>query len=94
MRKINFKKIGLAVAMLLSAFTFQSCNDDDDTDWSQVLPNALVTVKQNGNACYLQLDDNTTLLAQNLKSTVFGGRRYVHLSTTLQPMRRATSTIR
>ena len=53
MRKINFKKIGLAVAMLLSAFTFQSCNDDDDTDWSQVLPNALVTVKQNGNACYL-----------------------------------------
>ena len=50
MRKINFKKIGLAVAMLLSAFTFQSCNDDDDTDWSQVLPNALVTVKQNGNA--------------------------------------------
>ena len=74
MRKINFKKIGLAVAMLLSAFTFQSCNDDDDTDWSQVLPNALVTVKQNGNACYLQLDDNTTLLAQNLKSTVFGGK--------------------
>ena len=73
MRKINFKKIGLAVAMLLSAFTFQSCNDDDDTDWSQVLPNALVTVKQNGDACYLQLDDNTTLLAQNLKSTVFGG---------------------
>ena len=50
MRKINFKKIGLAVAMLLSAFTFQSCNDDDDTDWSQVLPNALVTIKQNGDA--------------------------------------------
>lgn len=74
MRKINFKKIGLAVAMLLSAFTFQSCNDDDDTDWSQVLPNALVTVKQNGDACYLQLDDNTTLLARNLKSTVFGGK--------------------
>ena len=52
----------------------RSCNDDDDTDWSQVLPNALVTVKQNGDACYLQLDDNTTLLAQNLKSTVFGGK--------------------
>lgn len=74
MRKIDFKKIGLAIALLLSAFTFQSCNDDDDTDWSQVLPNALVTVKQNGDACYLQLDDNTTLLAQNLKSTVFGGK--------------------
>ena len=27
MRKINFKKIGLAVAMLLSAFTFQSLKE-------------------------------------------------------------------
>ena len=41
MRKINFKKIGLAVALLMSAFTFQSCDSDDDTNWDQVLPNAL-----------------------------------------------------
>ena len=54
MRKINFKKIGLAVALLMSAFTFQSCDTDDDTNWDQVLPNALVTVKQNADACYLQ----------------------------------------
>ena len=64
MRKINFKKIGLAVALLMSAFTFQSCDSDDDTNWDQILPNALVTVKQNADACYLQLDDNTTLLAK------------------------------
>ena len=74
MRKINFKKIGLAVALLMSAFTFQSCDSDDDTNWDRVLPNALVTVKQNADACYLQLDDNTTLLAKNLKTPVFDGK--------------------
>ena len=74
MRKINFKKIGLAVALLMSAFTFQSCDSDDDTNWDQVLPNALVTVKQNADACYLQLDDNTTLLAKNIMAPVFYGK--------------------
>ena len=74
MRKINFKKIGLAVALLMSAFTFQSCDTDDDTNWDQVLPNALETFKQNADARYLQLDDNTTLLAKNLKTPVFDGK--------------------
>ena len=56
MRKIDFKKIGLAAMMLLSALTFQSCDNDNDTDWDRVFPNALVTVKKSGDACYLQLD--------------------------------------
>lgn len=46
MRKIDFKKIGLAAMMLLSALTFQSCDNDNDTDWDRVFPNALVTVKR------------------------------------------------
>lgn len=74
MRKIDFKKIGLAAMMLLSALTFQSCDNDNDTDWDRVFPNALVTVKKSGDACYLQLDDNTTLLAKNLKPTIFDGK--------------------
>ena len=43
MRKIEFKKIGLAAMMILSALTFQSCDTDNDTDWDRVFPNALVT---------------------------------------------------
>ncbi len=75
MKKINLKKTWLAAALLLSAFTFQSCDDDDDDyDWNRVMPNALVTVKQNGDACYLQLDDSTTLLAKNLKASLYGGK--------------------
>lgn len=84
MKKLRFNKMLLAMAMCLSAFTFQSCNTDDD-DWQQNLPNALVTVKQNGDATYLQLDDNTTLLAKNLSKHPFGGkqvRALVNYSTT------------
>lgn len=73
-RGLGFMKAWLAVALLLSAFTLQSCDSDDDCNWDRVLPNALVTVKQNGDACYLQLDDNTTLLAKNLKAPVYGGK--------------------
>ena len=73
MRKIDFKKIGLAAMMLLSGLTFQSCDNDNDTDWDRVFPNALVTVKKSGDACYI-IDDNTTLLAKNLKPTIFDGK--------------------
>lgn len=74
MRKINFKKAWMAAALLLTAFTLQSCNDDDDNNWNRVFPNALVTVKHNGDACYLQLDDKTTLLAKNLKASIYDGK--------------------
>lgn len=66
MRKIVFSWMALAM-MLMGAISLQSCSDDDGcSNWSYNLPNALVTVKQNGNDTYLQLDDQTTLLAKNL----------------------------
>lgn len=62
------------MAVCLSAITFQACDTDGD-NWQQNLPNALVTVKQNGDATYLQLDDNTVLYAKNLSKHPFGGKQ-------------------
>ncbi len=68
MRKICFKKTWLAIALLASVFTFQSCDtDDDNTYWSDVLPSALVTVKPSGDVTYLQVDDKVSVIAKNLK---------------------------
>lgn len=63
----------MTVSVICVALAFQSCLDDDDTDWDLRYPNALVTVKPiSGNAFFLQLDDNTTLLPTNMTSSPFG----------------------
>lgn len=72
MKKLSTTLLFLGV--LLSAPVFQSCDDDDDYDYDYY-PNALVTVKTAAdNTTYLQLDDSTTLLPTNLKSSPFGGK--------------------
>jgi hypothetical protein len=72
MKKLS--TIFLFVGVLLSVPVFQSCDDDDDDDYVY-FPNALVTVKTAAdNTTYLQLDDNTTLLPTNLKSSLYGGK--------------------
>ena len=70
----TFRKLALAVVgtMALSA-AFSSCSTDDDNDYLRTMPNALVTVKTAGDACYFQLDDSTTLLPSNVKS-LYGGK--------------------
>lgn len=73
MKKFKLNKMLLAMTVCLSAFTFQSCNTDDD-DWRDNLPNALVTVKQNGDVTYLQIDDKTSVIAKNLNKP-FGGKQ-------------------
>lgn len=73
MRKLIFSWMALAM-MLMGAISLQSCSDDDDDNWRYNLPSALVTVKQNGNETYLQLDDQTTLLAKNLNKP-YGGKQ-------------------
>lgn len=64
----------IAVVMLSAMTLFSSCNKNEDTNpvfWSSY-PNVLVTVKTaTTGECYLQLDDKTTLLPVNMKSSPY-----------------------
>ena len=65
----------MGVGVLFTSLTFQSCLDDDDTNWDLVYPNALVTVKPvSDNSFFLQLDDKTTLLPTNITSSPYGSK--------------------
>ncbi len=63
------------IGVFCSLLSLQSCLDDNDTYENKLYPNALVTLKQGADkTVYLQLDDKTTLLPINLKSSPFGDR--------------------
>ena len=67
------KKWFVMLMAAVASLGFQSCLDDDDDKYAMLLPNALVTVKNaSDNSCYLQLDERTTLLPVNMKSSPFG----------------------
>ena len=67
------KKWFVMLMAAVASLGFQSCLDDDDDKYAMLAPNALVTVKNaSDNSCYLQLDERTTLLPVNLKSSPFG----------------------
>lgn len=69
------KKLVVMLMAAVASLGFQSCLDDDDDKYAMLLPNALVTVKNaSDNSCYLQLDERTTLLPVNMKSSPFGGK--------------------
>lgn len=62
-----------ALVASVAIFSLQSCNDDDDCDYSLLFPNALVTVKTDADdTFFLQLDDETTLLPVNVTKSPFG----------------------
>lgn len=72
----------LAAASILSV---QSCVKDTE-NYYIYYPNAIVTVKQvpgETGACYLQLDDSTTLIAENMRTSPFGDRE-VRALTSIQ----------
>lgn len=65
----------MIVGVICIGMTFQSCLDDDDTNWQLMYPNALVTVKPiSDNSFFLQLDDSTTLLPTNITSSPYGSK--------------------
>ena len=47
------KKFIIAAAALFAAFSFQSCNKDDGFDYNILYPNALVTIKPDGDSFYI-----------------------------------------
>lgn len=64
----------MTIVAICVTVVFQSCLDDDDTDWSMTYPNALVTVRPVDKSFYLQLDDSTTLLPTNMTTSPFGSK--------------------
>lgn len=72
---LNLGKSVLMLGVLASTMMFQSClKDDDNYHYSDLLPNALVSVKpvDGGDTYFLQLDDTTTLLPVNVTSSPYG----------------------
>lgn len=76
--KINsvFSKALAVATVIATSIGFQSCLDDDDNNAYYLrYPNALVTVKEAADgAFFLQLDDKTTLLPTNVKTSPFGDK--------------------
>lgn len=71
-----FSKALLAALVVASSLGLQSCLDDNDNNnYYLRYPNALVTVKHAADdALFLQLDENTTLLPTNVKTSPFGDK--------------------
>ena len=70
---MKFKKQIAAAALIVSAaFSFQACNiNDDNGSYDLLFPNALVTVKPDGNSFYIQLDDSTIIRPTNVEKFTF-----------------------
>lgn len=69
------KMIFMVMATMLATMSFQSCLDDDD-DNAVNYPNALVTLKTNpaDGTFFMQLDDSTTILPTNMKTSPYGNK--------------------
>lgn len=66
----------LSVVILLGISCLQSCLKNDDYDNSGNFPNVLVTVKTNSSdgKVFFQLNDSTTILPTNMKTSPYGNK--------------------
>ena len=66
----------LVLGAVIGSLSLQSCENDDNYDSSVNYPNALVTIKTNSSTgqMYLQLDDETTVLPTNMKTSPYGNK--------------------
>lgn len=75
MKRIFYLLFGAVV--LLGTSYLQSCTDDDDNYYHSVnFPNALVTIKTSptDGSVFFQLDDSTTVLPTNIKTSPYGNK--------------------
>ena len=69
--KLNRIITAFAASMALVSFT--SCDKSQDgIPYDELIANAVVTVKPDGNSFYLQLDDSTVVIPSNLTKSPFG----------------------
>ena len=72
MRKLSYLLLGLWLTA--SAVSLSSCSDyDDNYDYDEIMPTAMVTVKPNADnsAFTMQLNDSVVLYASNMKRSPF-----------------------
>lgn len=75
MKKLSYLLLGLWLTA--SAVSLSSCSDDDDNyDYDEIMPTAMVTVKPNADnsAFTMQLNDSVVLYPSNMKSSPFGNK--------------------
>ena len=63
-----------AAAIAVTAASLISCLKDDGISYSDVVPNAVVTVKPDGDKFFLQLDDSTVIYPSNMTKSPFGDK--------------------
>lgn len=77
--KAKVKTIISAACLTAALAITQSCSQDDDNHYYYYYPNAIVTVKPIENPTdnltfYMQLDDSTTMVAENISKSPFGDK--------------------
>lgn len=80
----------LVLCLGVSGMAMTSCSDDDNNDYYPTyIPNAIVTVKPMAatDSFYMQLDDSTTLSADNMKTSPYG-KKEVRAFTNIQEIKR------
>lgn len=71
----NFKKLFYALGVISMTLSVQSCDLEEDSSYAVRIPSALVTVRPSAdNSFTLQLDDKTTLVPTNMKTSPFGDK--------------------
>ncbi len=79
----------LVLCLGVSGMAMTSCSDDDNDYYPTYIPNAIVTVKSMAatDSFYMQLDDSTTLSADNMKTSPYG-KKEVRAFTNIQEIKR------